>query len=183
MVMWWIFGFRVTKGGNLPKRICVHQEGEEVSPRPHSTQQAATMASQQTKITFVLKVPVYREMTFETFKTQYSGAEDAWANLIAQAKNGEIVEEASAGFDADDEDWDDLEAEFQEWVDETIEDAAEKAWAKKEEELEDQVEEMYKDFPESEEKTAAMKATLDTLVRLAKTAKRLNEAREAGEKV
>ena len=50
------------------------------------------------KITFVVNVPIYAELTFKKFVKLYNGTQEQWDRLVEKAgKDKEFVEDASAG--------------------------------------------------------------------------------------
>jgi hypothetical protein len=70
--------------------------------------------------TFVVKTPVYVEMTLETFKSKYGGTESLWDRLLETYPAGELVKEASTGADAEEEE--DVFQEVHDLVDAAISD-------------------------------------------------------------
>lgn len=67
-----------------------------------------TSTSSKTKITFVIDMPLYREVSFKTFKREFAShlgeteAQAVWETMVARAKGGEIVMTALSGLDLGD---------------------------------------------------------------------------------
>jgi hypothetical protein len=92
----------------------------------HAHDKLMAILQKQSKIVFVLNMPVYKEVTFDDFKMLYTGekdCDDVWNELLRKTKGQEIIGESDEGYDVEGH----LVGQPGEWLENFIEEQIEEA--------------------------------------------------------